>query len=140
VPGDANGAYDVFVYDRQRDTTERVSVRTDGRQVQVDSVFPSVSGDGRYVAFISRAPHLVPNDTNQRTDVFVHDRITGATKRVSVATGGAEANGRSGAYASISEDVAPVPLSARELQGRKLRRVQLMQTHDGAPERAAASR
>jgi hypothetical protein len=106
----------------------------------VDSVFPSVSGEGRYVAFISRAPHLVPNDTNQRTDVFVHDRITGATKRVSVATGGAEANGRSGAYASISEDVAPVPLSARELQGRKLRRVQLMQTHDGAPERAAASR
>ena len=71
--------------------------------------FPSMSSNGRYVTFFSRAPRSVPHDTNQRTDV-VHDTFTGATKHVSVATGGAEASGPSGAYASISGDGRVVAL------------------------------
>src|SRR5262245_48751845 len=45
---------------------------------------PSVSDDGRYVAFESTASDLVAGDTNGVADIFVHDRVTGATVRVSV--------------------------------------------------------
>src|SRR5690606_38895837 len=50
--------------------------------------YPSTSGDGRYGAFASAASNLVPGDTNGHWDVFVHDRGTGQTSRVSVASGG----------------------------------------------------
>jgi Tol biopolymer transport system component len=128
VPGDVNSVADVFVYDRQTKTTQRVSVRTDGRQVNAGSFFPSMSSNGRYVAFFSGAPRLVLHDTNQRTDVFVHDTFTGATKRVSVATGGAEANGASGAYASISGDGRVVAFSSRAtnlVPGTRVKRTQM---------------
>ena len=64
VPGDTNGVYDVFVYDRQTDTIERVSVAADGTQGNDNSYCSSISADGRYVAFHSRASNLVPGDTN----------------------------------------------------------------------------
>ena len=51
-----------------------------------------VSGNGRFVGFRSRANNLVPGDTNDALDVFVHDRLLGLTTRVSVSSGGAEAN------------------------------------------------
>ena len=68
-------ATDVFVYDRQG-MTVRVSVvgRGPGRRRQH---VPSISADGRYVAFLSEATNLVPGDTNGIKDVFVHDRQTG---------------------------------------------------------------
>lgn len=75
--------------------TERVSVATDGREGNAPSMYPSISGDGRYIAFASWASSLVPGDTNLVSDVFVRDRQTGVTERVSVAQGGAEANGAS---------------------------------------------
>src|SRR4051794_10674745 len=56
---------------------------------------PSVSGDGRYVAFLSYGTDLVPGDTNNVIDIFVRDRKLGTTKRVSVATGGAQADSES---------------------------------------------
>ena len=55
---------DIFVYDRQTDTIERVSVASDGTQGNGDSTAPSISADGRYVAFQSVASNLVPGDTN----------------------------------------------------------------------------
>src|SRR5207244_2293689 len=98
VAGDTNGVSDVFVHDRQTGTTERVSVASDGAQGNGKSVFlsfafpPALSADGRFVAFVSFATNLVAGDTNGATDVFVHDRQTGTTERVSVASDGAESN------------------------------------------------
>jgi Tol biopolymer transport system component len=84
VPGDTNHNYDVFVHDRQTGDTVLVSVTSDGSQGNLGSGQPSISADGRYVAFRSSARNLVPDDTNQEEDVFIHDRETGETSRVSV--------------------------------------------------------
>jgi Tol biopolymer transport system component len=98
VPGDTNGFYDVFVHDRITGATERVSVSTAGVQGNGDSSYgytPSISSDGRYVAFSSLATNLVSGDTNTFSDVFVRDRQNGTTERVSLDSGGAEGNGDS---------------------------------------------
>ncbi len=62
---------------------------------------PSISADGRYVAFVSLADNLVPGDTNQHEDVFVRDRVTQTTTRISVATDGSQATN-----ASSSPDIS----------------------------------
>ena len=95
VNGDTNGVGDVFVRDLQTGVTERVSVRSDGAQGAQVSYAPSISDDGRYVAFASRAANLVSGDTNQWDDVFVHDRQTGVTERVSINSAGVQGNGLS---------------------------------------------
>lgn len=99
VAGDTNGTADVFV--REGTTTERVSVADGGGQSAGVASSPALSADGRFVAFVSSGDDLVAGDTNAVADVFVHDRDTGATTRVSVAGGGAQANGAS-AEPSIS--------------------------------------
>jgi len=104
VSGDTNQVYDVFVYDRTTHQTERVSVASDGTQANDRSLFPSISYDGRYVAFYSEASNLVVGDTNDCPDIFVHDRLTGVTTRVSVATGGTQSTGGSWSHPSISAD------------------------------------
>lgn len=103
VPEDTNGTLDIFVTDRGTQTTERVSVSSDGAQGDDFSLTPTLSADGRYVGFSSGAANLVPGDTNRQTDAFVHDRTTGATERVSVASDGTPANGLSSAP-SLSAD------------------------------------
>ena len=95
VPGDTNGHEDVFVHDRQTGQTTRVSVASDGTQGNDLSDYPSISGDRRFVAFESFASNLVPGDTNGYEDVFVHDRQTGQTSRVSVASDGTQGNSTS---------------------------------------------
>ena len=95
IPGDTNGAADIFVRDRLTGTTERVSVSSTGAQANGDSGIvngmggPSISADGRFVAFDSQASNLVKGDTNGAIDVFVRDRLTGMTERDSVASDGA---------------------------------------------------
>ena len=94
---------DVFVHDRQTGITQRVSVDSAGAEGNGASYDPAISADGRYVAFYSLASNLVPGDTNGVADVFVHDRQTASTQRVSLATESAQGNNRS--YApSISAD------------------------------------
>jgi Tol biopolymer transport system component len=95
VGNDTNNSADVFVHDLQTGTTTRVSVDSTGSEGNGDSHSPSISSDGRYVAFESDADNLVGagNDTNGSTDIFVHDRQTGITTRVSVDTAGNEGNG-----------------------------------------------
>jgi Tol biopolymer transport system component len=88
VAGDTNGATDIFVHDRETGRTTRVSVASNGAQSDSDCFAPSISGDGRFVAFTTDAGNLVPGDTNQASDVFVHDRQTGRTVLVSVAVDG----------------------------------------------------
>jgi Tol biopolymer transport system component len=70
--------------------TKRVSVSSSGAQANDDS--GQVSSNGRFVAFASNASNLVPRDTNNAQDIFVHDRQTGTTKRVSVSSSGAQGN------------------------------------------------
>ncbi len=95
VAHDTNGAYDVFVRDLSTTSQERVSVPTGGGQANAESFRPAISGNGRYVAFDSYATNLVPADTNGGFDVFVRDRLLGTTERVSVGSGGLQANGES---------------------------------------------
>jgi len=83
--------------------TTRVSVASSGAQANGNSSTSSISADGRYVAFYSFANNLVSGDTNAASDVFVYDRITNTIARVSVASGGTQAN-NSSSYPSISAD------------------------------------
>ena len=92
VPGDLGGHYDVFIYDRQNDTTTLVSVDSSSTQGDDNSQYPAMSTDGRYVAFQSDAGNLVGGDSNGETDVFVRDLQTNTTTRVSVSSLGAEGN------------------------------------------------
>lgn len=103
VPGDTNNEWDVFVHDREQRTTSRISVSSEGQQGNGSSSGPSISADGRFVAFGSAASNLVPGDTNQEYDAFVHDRETGITERISVPSDGGEGNRDSG-DAAISAD------------------------------------
>lgn len=103
VPGDTNGSEDVFVHDRQGGATIRVSIDPYGAQGNSLSTSPSISSDGRYVAFHSFATNLTPGDSNGDYNVFVHDLQSGVTTRVSVDSGGGEGNGFSGGP-SISSD------------------------------------
>ncbi len=90
--GDTNGVADIFVRDRQNGTTECVSLATGGAFGDGESNLPSISADGRFVVFDSYATNLVAGDTNGKPDIFLHDRLNGTTERISVATGGTQAN------------------------------------------------
>jgi Tol biopolymer transport system component len=98
VPGDTNGIDDVFVRDRQTGVTERVTLSSSGQQANVTlgyDVTAHMSPDGRYVAFVHGANNLVAGDSNGTADVFVRDRQTGTTERISVDSAGNESNGES---------------------------------------------
>ncbi len=96
VAGDTNPGHDIFVHDQQTGTTERVSVAHDGAQSNGWSHDPSISADGRYVTYMSFASNLVPDDTGRAGDVFLYDRLTGTTERVSETRSGGEATDNSG--------------------------------------------
>ena len=109
VPGDTNKLSDVFVHDRRTGKTTRVSVTGAGKQGGRDrtnngSNAPEISADGRYVVFHSADSNLVAGDTNRTFDIFVHDRRTGKTSRISISSGGAQANGENLGGLTISAD------------------------------------
>jgi Tol biopolymer transport system component len=98
--------------------TVRVSLSSSGLQGNSHSSYPTLSADGRYVAFDSDASNLVAGDGNGRRDVFVRDRRTATTERVSVDSGGVEGNGNSTwprispdgrwvAFSSLSSNLVP---------------------------------
>lgn len=97
VSGDTNGGSDVFVRDLLGNETLRVSVRSDGSQAlgSGSNVRVSISADGRWIAFSSEASDLVADDFNTVSDIFLHDRVSGETSRVSLNTIGADPNGPS---------------------------------------------
>lgn len=118
VSDDTNNSGDVFVHDRQTGQTTRASVNSAGGEGNRNSYFPVLSADGRYVAFYSEASNLVSGDTNDAADVFVHDRQTGQTTRVSVDSAGVQGNqaserpalsadGRYVAFHSWASNLAP---------------------------------
>ncbi len=95
VDGDTNGVMDVFVHNRVAGTIIRASVNSAGVQGNEKSDRPSISSDGRFIAFFSDANNLVDGDTNQARDVFIHDLESATTVRVSVSSGGVEGDGAS---------------------------------------------
>jgi Tol biopolymer transport system component len=103
VPGDVNANPDIFLKDMQTGALTLVSADSNGVQGNSYSVAPSLSRDGRYVAFSSGASNLISGDTNDREDVFVKDLQTGAIRRVS--TGSSESQSRQGGFEpAISAD------------------------------------
>ncbi|KKS17517.1 MAG: WD40 domain protein beta Propeller, partial [candidate division WWE3 bacterium GW2011_GWB1_41_6] len=92
VPNDTNGAFDIFIHDKETLETSLVSVSSSGAQGGNDSTNPSISSDGRFVAFSSYAYNLVPDNWDIAPDVYVHDRETGETSRVSVSSDGVGGN------------------------------------------------
>jgi Tol biopolymer transport system component len=103
VPDDTNGTEDIFVFGLATGETTRVSLGSGGVEGDGRSGKPSISADGRFVAFESAAGNLVVGDSNGKQDIFVHDRQAGETTRVSVASDGSQAVGSS-TWPSISAD------------------------------------
>ncbi|WP_369172576.1 TolB family protein [Streptomyces sp. R28] len=95
VPGDTNGVSDAFVRDLRKGTVERVSVSSAGAQADQRSSVQAISADGRYVLFRSNARNLVHWDTPPADagadDIYLHDRRTGSTQRISVGFDGGSA-------------------------------------------------
>jgi hypothetical protein len=118
VPGDSNGFGDVFVKDAQTGAIVLVSTDANGGQGDANSADPSISADGRYVAFLSGADNLVPNDTNPHYDIYVKDLQTGAIVMASTDAGGdladndnfsasISADGRYVAFQSAADNLVP---------------------------------
>lgn len=103
VPDDNNNDGDIFLYDRLKGETKRISVANDGTEANGLSIRPSISADGRYVAFMSFASNLVPNDNNGNSDIYIYDVQRDEIRRVSISSDGEGGNGFS-AYPNISPD------------------------------------
>lgn len=95
IKNDNNETTDIFIHNRQTGETTLVSLSSDGQLGNDSSFNASLSADGRYVAFSSRATNLVDDDTNEAEDIFLHDRQTHETVRVSINSRGQQADGRS---------------------------------------------
>ncbi len=113
VAGDTNDESDVFVYDQETQAFDRVSVASNGAEANGLSFAPSISADGRWVTFLSLADNLVPGDTAMCEegigrgfnciDIFIHDRQTGTTERISAGAGDLPADNHS-FFPTISAD------------------------------------
>lgn len=95
VPNDTNGKTDVFRHDLLTGQTRLISVNLSNEQGNDSSSIPSISMDGRYIAYLSNANNLVPDDSNGYFDIFVFDSQTGQTNRVSLNSNGTQSNGNS---------------------------------------------
>jgi Tol biopolymer transport system component len=116
VAGDTNGVADLFVRDRAYQMTTRVNVSSTGGQANNYAADAKITPSGRYVVFRSAATNLVPGDTNDAEDVFVRDRFTGRTERVSVDGTGAQLPG-GGTSPSISADGRYVTFTGHDSRG-----------------------
>ncbi len=143
VPGDTNGSDDVFVHDLASGITTRVSVDSSGQQANGRSESPSISADGRFVAFAGSAGNLVAADSNGILDVFVHDRQSGLTRRVSIDSAGSEANGvSSGAWISADGRIVAFHSYASDLvpgDTNSVHDIFVHDTFDGSTTRVSVS-
>ncbi|MBI1854012.1 MAG: IPT/TIG domain-containing protein [Planctomycetes bacterium] len=95
VPNDVSSSLDVFVADMSTGSVRAVTSDSPGVPYNQNGRHACISGNGRFVAFTSLSPNLVPGDTNRQPDVFVQDLQTGETTRVDVDSNGAQALGTS---------------------------------------------
>ena len=86
---------DVYLYDAAKHETTAVSVTRTRRPANYHSCAPSISADGRFVAFESESPRIVPGDTNGKADVFVYDRVKRTAVRASLSSSGVQGDGPS---------------------------------------------
>jgi Tol biopolymer transport system component len=99
-----DGLNQIYVSDPNGGTIRCVSVNSNGKEGDQDSFAPSISADGRFIAFTSRATNLAGDDCdNGLNQIHVHDRTTGTTHCVSINSNGHDANQDSNA-SSISAD------------------------------------
>jgi Tol biopolymer transport system component len=82
VRRDTNDTWDVFVRDLRKGVVSRVSLSDTGRQLDGASYQPTISGDGRYIAFVSFATNVIVGDPNPTGNIFLHDRRAGTTVRI----------------------------------------------------------
>jgi Tol biopolymer transport system component len=119
VPADTNGVEDVFVRDRETQTTQRVSVSGDGSQLPTASLNPSISADGRYVGFVT-------GSNSGQGEAMVHDRQTGVTIRLSTPMGGGtadhvsdspvlSADGRYAVFMSYASNLVPDDINGSDI-------------------------
>jgi Tol biopolymer transport system component len=102
---DGNGTWDVFLLDRSSGQKELVSVSADGQSAgSAASVQPIISGNGRFIAFVSQATNLVGVDTQSSSQLYVRDISTGTTKLVRNKDGVAPLKGFLGHSLSFSAD------------------------------------
>lgn len=104
APTDTASGKDVYVHDRRTGATEQVSLDTEDRPLNQESMTSSISDDGRHVVFVTAADNPGSGDTNEMVDVYVRDREAGTTTRVSVGSEGEESNGASLAWPGLSPD------------------------------------
>lgn len=104
VRGDSEGWLDVFLHDRRSNTVVRVSQLPNGTGANGDSESPSVSADGRYVAFVSEAANLAAGDLNGTKDVFLWDRNSGVVELVSVRSDGRASGNSTSEVPVVSAD------------------------------------
>lgn len=115
IANDHNQVLDVFVYVRNTNETIRISENAQGEGGNGLSQFPEVSGNGRYVSFVSSADNLVANDTNGNRDAFRYDLQSNTLERVSLTQTGAEISSGIGADTpQISHDGNLVVLTTRD--------------------------
>ena len=118
VPGDGNGEADVFLRDLTSGTTSRISLDRFGGEANGGSRIPSISDDGRFVAFVSNATDLIEGDGNGVADIFLRDRVLQLNERVSVDQSGGDpdanswtpsmsSDGRYVAFHSVASNLVP---------------------------------
>jgi hypothetical protein len=138
VPGDTNLAEDIFVRDLQTGTTERVSVSNTGAEQNRGAIEPSISADGRFVAFTSNSTNLVSMTVNGLMSIYVRDRVAAKTEIASITDGGQQANdvcrvpsisgdGRFVAFWSAASNLGPNPDRHRQIHVRDLQSGTLVQ-------------
>jgi Tol biopolymer transport system component len=102
-PSDRNGVGNVYLRDTHTNITRRISRSYAGGDPDGLSYHPAISGDGRYIAFVSQASNLIRGDRARVAQIYIHDVVTGRTELVSRAPDGRPANGAS-ARPSLSHD------------------------------------
>ncbi len=124
VPGLSGTMCHILVHDRTTGAATLASVSTAGQEAGANSLHPSISDNGRFVAFASFAANLVDDDTNEASDIFIHDCHTGETSRISVDSRGNEggdhsslpaisADGRFVAFSSDASNLVPGDTNSR---------------------------
>ena len=119
VANDSNGLVDVFLLERATGTIRLVSLAASDVSANGASDDPSISADGRYVAFTSSATDLAAGDSGPFDDVFVFDRLATSVVRVSTGMGGT-AGDQASINPRISADGSTVAFRsfATDLDGR----------------------
>lgn len=102
LPNDQNGASDIYIKARQSGDLHLVSVGITGVAGDGESYFPAISADGQWVTFVSNANDLVVNDSGDYYELFLYNRISRQTRRLSFAWNGGPIQNGNCSYSDIS--------------------------------------